>query len=391
MLLKNGNVITENEILYGYDVEITGDTITKIGKDLSGDDLIDASGKFVMPGLIDIHTHGGFGGDFSDATEDSYDKALSFHSQNGTTSLLTSSVTAPIEDILMLVDMTRKYKSKENPVCRVLGAHIEGPFISVKNKGAQKEEYLLTPEKDGYEFISKNVDVIKTITVSTEIPGAEKMIKELSELGVCVAGGHDDGKAETIYPAIDSGMKLCTHWYCAMSTARVENGKRSAGLMEIGLTDDRLSLELLADNHHIIPELLMMAYKMKGADKLIIVSDCLRAGGQPKDGRVYTLGREKDTEATKFIVDLGVARLLDGTRFAGSITPLGIMLKNVTGAGIPLLDAVKMASINPAKMIGEDEILGSIAEGKKADIYIADAELNPKMTIVGGKIVNKEN
>ena len=386
MLIKNGNVITENEILYGVDVLTEGDEIVKIGKDLSGDAVIDASGKYVMPGLIDIHTHGGFGGDFSDATIDSYDKALSFHSKNGTTSLLTSSVTAPVEDILKLIDMTRRYRAKENPICRVLGAHIEGPFISVKNKGAQKEEYLRRPA-DGYDFISKNVDVIKTITVSTELPGMADMIKELKSLGVVVAGGHDDGKEEEIYPAIDAGLSLCTHWYCAMSTARVENGKRSAGLMEIGLTDDRLTLELLADNHHIIPQLLKMAYKMKGADKLVLVSDCLRAGGQPKDGRVYTLGRENDTEATKFIVDLGVARLLDGTRFAGSITPLGVMIKNVTGEGISLVDAVKMASITPARVIGVDKLYGSIAEGKKADIYIADAELNPKMTIVNGKIV----
>ena len=371
-------------------MEIKDDKIVKTGKDLSGDECIDVTGKFVMPGLIDIHTHGGFGGDFSDATRESYDKALSFHSKNGTTSLLTSSVTAPIDDILMLIDMTREYKKKENPICRVLGAHIEGPFISVKNKGAQKEEYLLCPEKDGYDFILKNIDVIKTVTISTELPGAEKMVKELSALGISVAGGHDDGKAETIYPAIDAGLKLCTHWYCAMSTARVENGKRSAGLMEIGLTDERLTLELLADNHHIIPELLKMAYKMKGADKLILISDCLRAGGQPKDGRVYTLGREKDKDATKFIVDLGVARLLDGTRFAGSITPLGVMIKNVTGIGVPLVDAVKMASINPAKMIGEDKLYGSIGEGKKADIYIADENLNPVMTIVNGIIVNKE-
>jgi N-acetylglucosamine-6-phosphate deacetylase len=169
-----------------------------------------------------------------------------------------------------------------------------------------------------------------------------------------------------------------------MSTARVENGKRSAGLMEIGLTDDRLTLELLSDNHHIIPELLKMAYKMKGADKLVLVSDCLRAGGQPKDGRVYTLGRENDAEATKFIVDLGVARLLDGTRFAGSITPLGVMIKNVTGIGVPLVDAVKMASITPARVIGVDKLYGSVAEGKKADIYIADEKLNPEITIVNG-------
>ncbi len=386
MIIKNGNLVLKDEILEGADIKIEGDKIVEIGYALSGGEEYDATGKYVLPGLVDIHTHGGFGGDFMDEDIEDYENALKFHSSSGTTSLLTSSVTAPVKSIEFMVKRTREYMKKTD-ICRVLGAHIEGPYISYKNKGAQKAEFLRVPSKDSYDFILDNSDVIKNVTISTELPGAVEMTKALKEKGIVVSGGHDDGRSDTIYPCIEAGLSNCTHWYCAMSTARVEEGKRYAGLMEIGLTDERLTLELLADNHHIIPELLKVAYKCKGADKLCIVSDCLRAGGMPRDGRVYTLGMKDDEEATKFIVSDGVARLTDGTRFAGSIQPLSQMLRNIVENGIPLVDATKMASLTPAKVIGMEKEIGSLEKGKLADIYIADENLYPAKVMIGGKFI----
>ena len=175
-----------------------------------------------------------------------------------------------------------------------------------------------------------------------------------------------------------------------MRSAAVRDGVRNVGLTELALIDERLTLELLADNHHLPPEMVKLAYKCRGADKLCIVSDCLRAGGMPRDGRVYSLGAGAEGETSRFIVSDGVARLTDGTRFAGSIQPLGKMIRNlVFDCNIPLVDAVKAASANPAKIIGEDGFVGSIEKGKAADFYICDAALNPKMTIVNQKIKNK--
>lgn len=386
MIIKNGNIITPDKVLFGTDIKITDGRIVKIDKNLSGDVSFDATGLFVCPGFVDIHTHGGYGCDFMDEDDNAFEMALHFHSDNGTTSILASSVTAPVESILSMVKRTERFMKKEDKVCRVLGAHIEGPYISFKNKGAQKAEYLRVPAKDDYSFILENNSIIKNVTISPELEGAEDMARALKERGITVSCGHDDALSDSIYKVIDAGMTNCTHWYCAMSTAKVVEGKRYMGIMEVGLTDDRLTLELLADNHHLPPELVKIAYKCKGADKLCLVSDCLRAGGMPRDGRVYTLGASGDEDTTKFIVADGVARLTDGTRFAGSIQSLRRMVQNIVeDAGISLVDAVKMASLTPAKIIGMDNEIGSIEEGKRADIFIMNRDFKPVMTIIDGK------
>ncbi len=390
MIIKNGNIITPDGILQNTDLRIEKGHITEIGKDLGGDGKVYyADNMYVGPGYVDIHTHGGHGSDFMDDNPDSIDNILDFHTKNGTTSLLASTVTAPVEQIVGMVERVREYMKTPKGKTHIMGVHIEGPYISYKNKGAQKEEFLRVPARDDYSFILDNNDVIKNVTIATELDGAEKMTQDMRNAGIVVSCGHDDGKSETAYPVIEAGASNLTHWYCAMSTARVEDGKRSAGLMEIGLTDDRLTLELLADGHHLPPELVRMAYKAKGAKKLCLVSDCLRAGGMPRDGRVYTLGTEGDEEATKFIVSNGVARLTDGTRFAGSIQPVSQMVRNIVNdCEVPLVDAVRMASLTPAEIIGEDERIGSISVGKVADINILNEELYPVKTMIDGEFVN---
>lgn len=387
MIIRNGTVITPFELLEETDIRMENGMITGIGKfPHSPEEEVDATGCYVSPGFIDIHTHGGYGGDFMDATEESFDKALEFHAEHGTTAVLPTSVTAPVEQIEEMLYMVRKYKENSHRGSRVLGAHLEGPYLSVRNKGAQKEEHLRIPDRDSYDFILKNKDICRRVTLSPELDGAAGMTETLVKNGIQVSGGHDDGRKALIMPAITAGMSSCTHWYCAMSFVAMRNLVRSVGLVEIGLLDDRLCLELLADNHHLPPELVRLAYRCKGADRLCLVSDSLRAAGMPADGALYPLGLASDETAQKFRVSDGVAVMEDGTHYAGSIQPVGQMVKNlVRDCQISIVDAVRMATLTPAKLIHMDDKLGSIAVNKKADICILDKDLCVVDTYINGE------
>lgn len=392
MIIKNGAVVTPYEILKGTDVKIDEGKIVGIGQyqPCGGEAIVDADGLYVCPGFVDIHTHGGGGGDFMDACEDAFDNACAFHAKSGTTSLLATSETAPVDQITDMLSVVRDYKKRKNPVCRILGAHIEGPYISYKGRGAQHEGYLRIPATDDYSFITDNDDVVKTVTIAPELEGAVKMTTDLKAHGIVVCGGHDDGEKSNIMPVIDAGLSHCTHLWCAMSLVAMCNGVRSVGLCELGLIDDRLTVELIADNHHITPDMVRLVYRCKGADKMCIVSDCLRAGGKPVDGTLYSLGSIKEKDAKKFIVSDGVGRMADGPHYAGSIQPLSQMLRNlVFDAGIPLVDAVRMASLTPAKIIGVDSILGSISVGKYADFCLMDSGLQVVDTVIEGKLLSK--
>ena len=384
MIIKNGAVITPYE-KRKCDVRVANGIITEIGNiEANGEEIIDATDLYVCPGLVDIHTHGGGGGDFMDATEESFDKALGFHSKNGTTSLLATSLTAPVDQVEDMICMVREYIKKTETKCRIMGAHLEGPYISYKNKGAQPESYLRVPSKDSYDFILDNKDVIRTVTLAPELDGAPKMIRDLVENGMVVCGGHDDAEKKFVMPAIDAGLSHCTHLWCAMSTVAMRDGVRDIGLFEVGMLDDRLSVELIADNHHITPDMARLVYKCKCADKMCVVSDCLRAGGMPMDGTLYYLGKTSH----QFIVSDGVARLPDNTRYAGSIQPISQMVRNlVNGAEMPLVDAIRTASLTPAKVAKLDDKVGSISIGKYADFCFMDKNLNVVKTIVNGKEV----
>ena len=386
MIIKNGNVITANEIKK-CDIKIANGKIAELGFFESCDgDVLDASGCYISPGFVDIHTHGGGGGDFMDATAESFDKALDFHTKNGTTSILATSVTAPVNQILDMLSVSRGYIGRRNNICKIQGVHLEGPYISYNTRGAQHEKYLRIPSRDNYSFITKNSDIVRTVTIAPELEGATEMVTELKKNGIIVCGGHDDGEKRTIMPTIEAGLSHCTHLWCAMSTVAMRNMKRSVGLCELGLLDDRLSVEIIADNHHIVPDMTKLIYKCKTSDKMCLVSDCLRAGGMPVDDTLYTLGNKYDELSQKFVVSEGVAMMSDRTHYAGSIQPLSQMVKNlIYTCDIPIVDAIKMASLTPAKIVGLDSEVGSIEIGKSADICILDNKFNVINTIINGK------
>ncbi len=386
MIIKNGNIILPDKILKKTDLQTENDIITSIGDVHPENNVIDASGLYVCPGFVDIHTHGGNLGDFMDATDDAFDKALSFHGENGTTTVLATSLTAPVDDIENMISKVRSYTRKKSNA-KIAGVHLEGPYLSYNKKGAQNEIYLRIPKRDSYDFILKNSDIIKTVTIAPELDGAVKMAEDLVKAGIKVCGGHDDGQKDEILPVIEAGLSHCTHLWCAMSTVAIRNGVRNVGLCELGLLNDNLTAEIIADNHHIPPEMAKLIFKCKGADKLCLVSDSLRMAGMPEDGTIYTLGSEADKNSLKIVIADGVAKLYGKETFAGSIQPLRQMARNLYfDCGFNICDVIKMVSHTSARIIGEDRTIGSIENGKKADLCIIDKDFNIKYTIIDGKM-----
>jgi N-acetylglucosamine-6-phosphate deacetylase len=387
MIIKSGKVVKKDCIQIA-DVRVENGRITEIGAYVLpkiGEKVIDASGKYVTSGFVDIHTHGGYGADYMDCSEEAFYRALSFQLDNGTTSVVPTSCTAPKSQIIKFLEFSRQYiKTQNDETCRVVGVHTEGPYLSKRNRGAQKEADLAEPRKDDYSYLLNYADIIKTVTLSPELDGADEMTKALTQKGITVSGGHDDGIYPNFLPAIENGMKHTTHLYCAMSELRFVDGVRNVGLREYALIDDSLTAEIIADNKHIPPQLAKMIIKAKGADKVCVVSDTLRCAGMPNDGKVYTLGSGEN--AQQVIVNDGVATLADGSRFAGSITCVRDMVKNLINAGIPVCDAVKMGTYTPAKIIGEEKEIGSIEIGKRADLCVLDEDFNIDCVILGGNV-----
>ena len=366
MVIKNASIVMPTQILEGMDLRLTDGVIGEIGKDLCDETVIDAKGLFLTPGFVDIHTHGGYGADFMDCTAESLPAALNFHLDNGTTTVLPTSCTAPRESIVAYLSFIRSAMKKNPDLSRVVaGVHLEGPYLSVRNRGAQKLEELAVPARDDYSYMIEYADVIKTVTISPELDGAVEMVKRLKAAGITVCGGHDDGIYPNFLPAIEAGLSHMTHHFCAMSELRFVDGIRNLGLREYAL-------------------LARLIFQSKGASRIALVSDSLRCAGQPKDDRVYKLGADENAQLVK--IGEGVAVTADGEKFAGSITPVRRMVKNLVDAGIPLVDAVRTATLTPAEILGMDGSIGSIAKGKRANLCLLDQDLNLKTLIVDGTI-----
>ena len=390
MELLKGNVVTPFEVIPGGGVVISDGRIVEI---LPGNGaprsaaVTDAGDGYVMPGLVDIHNHGGMGLDYMDATEEAFQGISRHLAAHGVTTALAATAAASVDAILACLQSYRRWLARPAQGCRLVGIHLEGPFLSHANRGAQPEASLRVP-RDGYGFILEHADVIRMATVSPELEGMPEMIRDLRTSGIVVSGGHDDAIDAEIMRAIDAGMTHTTHIYCAMSTLPKRGAVRYAGLCEVAMTDDRLTTEMIADDHHVPPILARMIYRCKGPDRLCLVSDCIRAGGMPPDSsRPITLGKPGEGGQPVVIVD-GIAMLPDRSRYAGSIQSLDRMIFNVVrNAGFPIHDAVRMASLTPAAVIGLQKEIGSIEPGKRADICIMDSAFRVLRTISGGETI----
>lgn len=372
--IVNGKLILKDRIVEGKAL-LYSDVIEGIvGADSipAGAEVIDASGKYVAPGLIDLHIHGYLGKDVCDGEAESIRTIAEGIVQNGVTGFLPTTMTVDKKVIVKALEVCRalKEESKTWNGTAILGVHAEGPFINSKKKGAQAEEYILKPDA---KFVKEYADIIKIISLAPEMDEDFAAIREIRrDTDVVISMGHTDADYNTAMASTTVGVRHTTHLFNAMTAL----AHRNPGVVGAALNAD-VSVELIVDTFHVNPALYPIVYKMKG-DKLCFITDCLPAGGLPEGE--YTLGGQK-------FISKGIeCRLPDGT-IAGSVLKLNKGVWNVyTHSDIPLYECVNCASLNPAKAIGVDKCKGSLEVGKDADIIITDAEFNVEKTIIGGTV-----
>ncbi|WP_461064163.1 N-acetylglucosamine-6-phosphate deacetylase [Spirosoma horti] len=383
--ITNGTLITPFRYIRGGTIIIQDRRITGVHErdvDVPGATVLDAQGMFVAPGFVDIHVHGGGGYDFMDGTEEAFLKIAELHAQYGTTSLVPTTLTAEKEDLLHTLDIYEKAKIN-NKGASFLGIHLEGPYFALSQRGAQDPRYIRNPDLAEYEEILAYSASIVRWSAAPELTGAIEFGRRLREKGILAAIAHTDAVYADVLEAYENGYTLATHLYSAMSGVTRRNAFRYAGAIESALLLD-MDVELITDGIHLPPPLLKLVYKIKGADRTALITDAMRAAGMPEGESI--LGSRAN--GLPVVVEDGVAKLLDRSSFAGSVATANQLVRNMVQlADVSLLDAVRMASTTPARIMGVDARKGSLVAGKDADLVIFDENITINTTIVNGQIV----
>lgn len=367
-----GKGLVKTSILFDEKIE-------KIGTEIGDAKVIDIpENAVVLPGFIDEHIHGAGGADAMDASEEALSTIANTVAAEGTTAFLATTMTQSRENILSAMRAVKEYREGEHDGARIIGIHLEGPFIAAAHKGAQPLEYVAKPDADVFdEYNAASGGAIKIVTLAPEEEGAQKLISHLSQNGIVASIGHTGAKCADIEKAISAGAENVTHTYNAQSALH----HREIGTVGSAMLFDELACELIADTIHVSVPAIKLLAKCKPHSKLILITDAMRAKGIA-DG-------ESELGGQKVFVKNGEARLADGT-LAGSVLKMNKAIANmVDHAGLSLTQACDLATINPAKVLGIDDEAGSIREGKRADFAVLDDKFNVLYTVCGGKIIYK--
>lgn len=389
VLIENGvirRVITspKEDIIRG--VAKGGATVFPLEKELPiADEVIDAESLYLSPGFIDMHTHGAGGSDFMDGTVEAYRTAARMHASHGTTLLFPTTLTSTNELLFESFETYRKALKEVHDGAAFGGMHLEGPYFSPQQAGAQDPRYLRNPEPQEYgEILRRGEGLLKRWSFAPELPGSEAFAACLKANGILASIGHTNATFEECDAAYRSGATHLTHFYSCMSSVTRRNAYRYAGVTEYGYYQDGMTIEIIADGIHVPQSLLRLVLKVKGSDKIALVTDSMRAAGMPEGPSI--LGGLADGQ--EVIVEDGVAKLPDRTAFAGSVATTDRLVRTMVNiAGCSLNDAVKMASLIPARIMGISKTKGSIEEGKDADLLLFGDNVSIKQTIIKGNTV----
>lgn len=374
MLIKNCKIIFHNRIEAG-EVLIGDGKIKNINpKNYSDEEVVDGEGCFLSPGFIDVHIHGAGGCDTMDGTTASINTISKVIARYGTTSFLPTTMTCSLEDIKKAVDAAVSCMKEGTEGAQVVGIHLEGPYISPNMIGAQNPKYVEKPSVESFNYIvGENVSAIKSITLAPEVEGARKLIEYAKSLGIVVSIGHSKASYKEAVEGIKWGIGHSTHLFNAMTPLN----HREPGVVG-AVFDTDITTETISDGIHIAYPSLRIAYKQKGFDRVLLVTDAMMACGMP-EGK-YSLGGQD-----VFVKD-SAARLKEGN-LAGSILTMDKAIRNVyKNTNYALYDIIKMATYNGAKHCGIEHRKGLVKEGYDADLVLFDEDINIRKVIIAGKI-----
>lgn len=345
---------------------------------LDYDIAIDATGLYVSPGFIDVHVHGGGGHDFMDGDEQGTIRALQVHMRHGTTSILPTTLTAQLEDTQNAIETIKAVQNAAH-IPHILGVHIEGPYISPQQCGAQDAAYIGKPVRREYEnMIAQGEGIIKKWTFAPELAGSDAFCAYLMQQQIVPSIGHTDATFADVRKAYEAGVTNMTHLYSSMSALHRINGYRILGAVEAAYILDDMCVEVISDGAHLPPELLQMIYKCKGSDKICLVTDAMRGADMP-DGE-SVLGNLRNGQ--KCIIEDGIAKMPDRSGFAGSVATMDRQVRTFyKSAGVDLASCVKMATQTPARTLGLHN-KGKIAQGMDADILLFDDDIRIQKILV---------
>jgi len=392
-LITNGKIIALERIIPEGSVSVCDGLITGVYEGIErlpepDETVIDAGGKYISPGFLDIHVHGGGGYGFLRSSVDDVISCSKAHMKHGTTSIVPTISSATNELIKESLENIKGATSNMTKGPEILGVHIEGPYFAMSQKGGQAAEYVRNPIKEEYMSIVDSFDNILRWSLAPELPGAHEMANELRKREILLSIGHSDALFNETIKAYECGFTTVTHLYSCTSTVRRINAYRFAGIIEAAFLLDGMMVEIIADGKHLPASLLKLVYKIKGPERTCLVTDAIDVAGlKDVKGEIYS-----QISDMNIIIEDDVAKLPDRLAFAGSVATTDRLVRNMINlADVPLYQAVKMMTATPAKNIGMFSKKGSLSTGKDADIIIFDDDINVSTVIVGGEVTFKKN
>ena len=372
MRITGGQVFDLEQGFVSRDVCFDGE---KLEQSSAGGKTYDASGCYVIPGLTDLHFHGCVGEDFSDATPDGLQKMAEYELSRGVTQICPAGMTLGEDQLTRICQNAAAHRAKNPGGAELVGLHLEGPFLCKAKKGAQNEAFLHDPDPAMLHRLQQAAQgMVKLVTLAAEQPGALEFIRSAREDGITVSLGHTTADYDTACAAYEAGARQATHLFNAMPPFT----HRAPGVVGAAFDTPDCWVELICDGIHIHPSVVRAVFKLFGADRVVLVSDTMRAAGMADGG--YSLGGQPVVKKGKY------ATLADGT-LAGSVTDLMDCMRTAVSFGIPQADAVRAAAVNPAQSIGIYSRCGSLENGKWANVVLLNRDLSIRTVMFKGKIV----
>lgn len=369
--IKSDKIITPDGLFSGYLFFENGKICACSEQERSADVCYDYTGKYVSAGFIDIHTHGAVGCEFA-GTDQEIIKAANYHFEHGTTTIYPTFSAAPLNTILTDAVISCR-KAMNSPLLKpcIYGAHLEGPYLSAKQVGGQCADFITPPKKEDYlPFFEKYGDTVARMSYAVENDDSNGLLHTLNKYQIVPSVGHSDATYDELKSAFDEGCRLVTHLYSCTSTITRVGGFRRLGIIEAAYLLDDMYVEIIADGKHLPPDLIKLILKIKGKDKVCLITDSLvMTGLDAREGT--TLG------GISYIIEDGVCKLKDRSAFAGSIATADRLIRVMTSlVGVSVEDAVYMMTVVPARIMGIDTFKGRLEKGYDADIVVFDDSIN---------------